>query len=54
MSVVFSSMKLYCESGHLQIPLVKASLKAESCSQLILLIRFFVKDLNFADQIFFS
>jgi hypothetical protein len=47
-------MKLYCERGHLQIPLVKASLKAGSGSQLILLIRFFVKGLNFADQIFFS
>jgi len=47
-------MKLYGEGGHLQIPLVKASLKAESYSQLILLIRFFVKALNFADQIFSS
>jgi len=32
--------------------LVKAFLKAVSCHYLILLIRFFVKGLNFADQIF--
>jgi len=47
-------MKLECKEGSLQMGLVKAFLKAKSSGQVILLIRFFVKGLNFADQYFLS